>query len=68
MPAKGQLRWEHGLNGTLSCPGNCVFGQWTFLKLSFAARNVTEALGQRNQASSGGRIPLWHLPVPILRN
>eukprot|EP00983_Pelagomonas_calceolata_P085297 1156524-Pelagomonas_calceolata.AAC.3 len=30
--------------------------------------NVTEALGQKDQASSGGRMPLWHLPIPILRN
>eukprot|EP00983_Pelagomonas_calceolata_P079125 1154541-Pelagomonas_calceolata.AAC.1 len=28
----------------------------------------TEALGYKDQAKTGGRMPLWHLPNPILRN
>eukprot|EP00983_Pelagomonas_calceolata_P043001 1138730-Pelagomonas_calceolata.AAC.8 len=27
-----------------------------------------EALGQKDRAMTGSRMPLWHLPIPILRN
>eukprot|EP00967_Tisochrysis_lutea_P081120 scaffold111758_cov24-Tisochrysis_lutea.AAC.1 len=36
--------------------------------LAFNQCNVTEALGQKDQARSGGWMPLWHLPIPMLRN
>eukprot|EP00983_Pelagomonas_calceolata_P123253 1160989-Pelagomonas_calceolata.AAC.2 len=30
--------------------------------------NETVALGHKDQAKTGGRMPLWHLPIPLLRN
>eukprot|EP00983_Pelagomonas_calceolata_P100682 1158600-Pelagomonas_calceolata.AAC.6 len=30
--------------------------------------NETVALGHKEQAMTGGRISLWHLPIPGLRN
>eukprot|EP00983_Pelagomonas_calceolata_P014073 450327-Pelagomonas_calceolata.AAC.1 len=30
--------------------------------------SMTETLGQKDQAKAGGRMPLWHLSIPILRN
>eukprot|EP00983_Pelagomonas_calceolata_P079479 1154686-Pelagomonas_calceolata.AAC.6 len=30
--------------------------------------NDTAALGHEDQAKTGGRMPLWHLPILLLRN
>eukprot|EP00983_Pelagomonas_calceolata_P043491 1138925-Pelagomonas_calceolata.AAC.4 len=29
--------------------------------------NETVALGHKDQAKTGGRMPPWHLPIPLLR-
>eukprot|EP00983_Pelagomonas_calceolata_P133758 1161993-Pelagomonas_calceolata.AAC.8 len=43
--------------------GSACYSRW-----SLPGCNKTVALGHKDQAKTSGRMPLWHLPIPLLRN
>eukprot|EP00983_Pelagomonas_calceolata_P074801 1152702-Pelagomonas_calceolata.AAC.2 len=64
----GMTETAPNLNGRWNRRYKCKRPNYLNLLATQSHCNKTVVLGHKDQAKTGGRIPLWHLPIPLLRN